>query len=471
MSRPDRSAVAAAFVLAALVTAGRARAGDVNEETVVVELGPHVLTAADLLAHTDRLALDHPEGDPLADRKRLIEPIVEARLLVIEARARGYEDAQLRRQLDRLERDRLVAALEEVEIRDKIVLDEAAVTAAVARRAQVLHLHHLATATRPAADSLLARIGAGEDFAALARTHSIDPQTAATGGRLDPVTWGILPPVFEEVAYTLTPGAIGGPFAHAERWHLVRLDSITPDPAPRDSLAALVRRTFTDALFSRGQITFLAAMKDSLHYAVDDEGVLAFLARMEAWIEAGAPDSAMTSATDRFGFAARERALSVFTYDGGQFTIGDYADYMAGEPRETVRLRAERARVDKDLDQYFRHHAYSDLARARGYLELTGFARERERMRERVLIQRMYQAEVALPAPPDTTALRAWHTAHPGRYAGSRGDPLPLALVAAAVRRDLIAAREEERYSALITRLKERYPVVYHDQALLRLPL
>ncbi len=470
MSTPARTVLAGtALVLLALAAA---EAGDVNEETVVVELGPQVLTAADILAHADRLAPAAPSGDPLADGKKLIEPVVQARLLVIEAVARGYDDERLRRQLDRLERDRLVAALEEVEIRDRLVLDEAAVATAVERRSRVLHLHYLATATRAGADSLLDRIRAGESFADLARAHSIDTRTSAAGGALDPVTWGTLPPALEEVAYALTPGALGGPFAYGDRWHVVRLDSVTPDPAPRDSLETLVRETLRDARFSRGQVAFLAAMKDSLHYAVDDSVVRVFLDRMAAWVAAGAPDSARTPGADRFGFGAGERALAIFTYDGGAFTIGDYADYMAGEPGANVRPRAERGRVDRDLDQYFRHHAYADLARERGYLELTGFARERARLRERVLIQRMYEAEVALPAPPDSTALRAFYEAHPERYRGSAGGaPAPFPAVEADVRRDWVATREEERYADLIAELKRRYPIVYHDQALLRLPL
>jgi hypothetical protein len=444
----------------------------VNEETVVVELGPAVLTAADILSYTDRLELARPSGDVLADRKALIEPVVQARLLVLEAQARGFDDAGLRRQLDRLERDRLVAALEEDALRDRLVLDEASVATAIERRSRTLHLHYLATATRPGADSLRDRIAAGESFADLARAHSIDARTRAAGGQLDPVTWGTLPPAFEEVVFALTPGALGGPFAYGERWHIVRLDSITPDPAPPDSIESAVRRTLTNAKWSRGQIDLLAAMKDSLHYAVNDSVVQVFLDRMAAWVAAGAPDSARGPDTDRCGFSARERALAVFTYDGGAFTIGDYADYMAPDPAATVRQRAARPRVERDLDQYFRHHAYADVARDRGYLEVTGFARERARLRERVLIERMYAAAVAVASPPDPAALRAFHAAHPERYAGAPGGaPPPFADVAAVVERDWIAAREEERYAALIAELKTRYPVVYHDQALLRLPL
>ncbi len=457
-----------AMASAALVGVGQA---DVNRETVVVEVGPRPITAADLLVHTDRLELAKPSGDALADRKQLIEPIVQAKLLVLEAEARGYEDEALRRQLDRLERDRLIAALEDIEIREKIVLDEAAVAEAVRRRSQILHLRHIATASESGADSLLARITAGESFADLARAHSLDSQTAAAGGELPPVSWGAMPPAFEEVAFALEPGQVGGPFPASERWHLVRLDSITPDPAPRDSLDTVVRRAYAEAMFSQGQRAFLPEMKSRLHFTVHDSVVALFLTRMQEWEAAGAPDAATGPGRDRFGFTTPERELAIFTYDGGRFTIGDYSDYMADQPQQTVITRTERDRVDRDLDQYFRHHAYSDLARERGYLEMTGFAPELERIRERALIQRMYQAEVMLPEPPSAEEIRSHAAAHPERFRAPDGAPLPATEMEEKARRDLVQEREEARYRTLITSLKERYPVVYHDEALLRLPL
>jgi hypothetical protein len=147
------------------------------------------------------------------------------------------------------------------------------------------------------------------------------------------------------------------------------------------------------------------------------------------------PPAAGEVARDRLRFTAEERALPIFTYDGGRFSIGDYADYLAPESPDRVAQRADGARVDRDLDQYFRHHAYAVAAKSRGYD--AGVAAEIERARERALIERLIKAEMAK----------------------SPFDPSEAARV------------EEARMAALLDRLRERYPVAYDDSALARLPL
>jgi hypothetical protein len=466
---------------------------DVNREMAVAEVGPSTLTAADVLALADQLVLTDPSEDPLADRKRLLEPVVHARMMVIEAKARGLEDETLRRQLEGLERDRLVSEIERVEIRERIVVDESVISEGVQRSGLLLHLHHLETAAGSTADSLLARIAAGESFAELARAHSTEARSAADGGALPPVRWGTLPPDLEEVAYRLAPGEIAGPFPAREAWHLIRLDSVTHLAADPDSLRESVTRTYERARFNEGQIRLLDEMKERLHFAIDDSVIGLFLERMRQWKEDGASETATAPGRDRFGFSAEERVLAIFSYDlpdtsttpgtsgastsvtrtHGRFTIGDFSDYMADQPAGRVSQRSERQRVDRDLDQYFRRHAYSDLAEARGYRQLSGIEPELRYLRERSLIHRLYLAEVALPAPPTDEELHEYHAAHAERYRAADDTTRVLTFDAARepVRADLIEAREAERFRSLIERLAERYPVTYHEDALMRLPL
>jgi hypothetical protein len=420
----------------------------VNRETPVVEVGPDTLTAADILAQAGRLVAAEPSGDSLADWKRRIEPIVQARLLVLEARARGFEDDPLRRQLKRTERDLLVRELERVEIREKLVVDPAAVEEAVRRAGIVLHLRQLEAPTQAAAESLRARLVAGES------TPDLTPAA---------LRWGESWPALEEVAYGLKPGEIGGPVAAGESWRIVKLDSASIHVADPESLTTAVEGALETAAFNRGQVLFLDEMKTSLRYTVIESTVNLFLSRLTAWDSAGAPEAPRTPGADRFGFTAGDRARAMFTYEGGEFTIADFSDYMADQPAVRVRQRTERERVDRDLDQYFRHHAYADRARARGYLELSGLASELERARERALIHKLYTAQVALPAPPEDADLRAHHAAHPERFDRSFEDSRDQ------VQADLVALREEERYAALIVQLKGRYPITYHDDALRRL--
>src|SRR5947207_12603996 len=53
------------------------------------------------------------------------------------------------------------------------------------------------------AEKVLARLKSGESFEALARTVSMDPPTAARGGKLSPFTKGSLMPEFEKAVFSL----------------------------------------------------------------------------------------------------------------------------------------------------------------------------------------------------------------------------------------------------------------------------
>ncbi len=67
------------------------------------------------------------------------------------------------------------------------------------------------------------RIKAGEDFAALARTHSDDKGSARKGGDLGWTSPGAFVPAFEQALNELSPGEISQPFKSEFGWHIVQL--------------------------------------------------------------------------------------------------------------------------------------------------------------------------------------------------------------------------------------------------------
>lgn len=67
------------------------------------------------------------------------------------------------------------------------------------------------------------RIEAGEDFAELARSHSMDKGSAAKGGDLGWVSSGELTPKFEEAMNSLARGEISDPFETQFGWHIVQV--------------------------------------------------------------------------------------------------------------------------------------------------------------------------------------------------------------------------------------------------------
>jgi peptidyl-prolyl cis-trans isomerase SurA len=83
-------------------------------------------------------------------------------------------------------------------------------------------------AARAQADSLLQRIRAGEDFAALAREYSADPGSGAQGGDLGWFRRGQMVREFEETAFALPPDSVSEPVRTEFGYHLIKVDRSRP---------------------------------------------------------------------------------------------------------------------------------------------------------------------------------------------------------------------------------------------------
>ncbi len=82
---------------------------------------------------------------------------------------------------------------------------------------------------RETAESVLARVNAGEDFALVAKEMSQDPGSAKSGGDLDFFEKGIMDPAFEKVAFELEKGAISGLVQSQFGFHIIKLTDIRPE--------------------------------------------------------------------------------------------------------------------------------------------------------------------------------------------------------------------------------------------------
>ena len=74
--------------------------------------------------------------------------------------------------------------------------------------------------------ALKGRILIGEPFEGLAREHSDDPGSAASGGALGFIERGMMVPEFEEAAFALAPTEVSDPVRTSFGWHLVKVMSV-----------------------------------------------------------------------------------------------------------------------------------------------------------------------------------------------------------------------------------------------------
>ncbi len=99
----------------------------------------------------------------------------------------------------------------------------------VGERGEQIHVRHIMVKTEAEAQQALARVRAGEDFAKVAREMSQDAATADKGGDLGWFPRGIMPPEFDEVAFSLEPGGISHIVEVPPGYHIIQVLERDPD--------------------------------------------------------------------------------------------------------------------------------------------------------------------------------------------------------------------------------------------------
>jgi peptidyl-prolyl cis-trans isomerase D len=131
------------------------------------------------------------------------------------------------------------------------------------------------------AESVIAEIRGGTDFAELAGTHSDDPGSAAKGGDLGVINRGQMVQPFEDAVFDMTAGELRGPVETQFGYHIIQLTELQPEQQQsledaRDEVIADARKAAAEARFSDLVETFESVIfeqDDSLVPAADETGL------------------------------------------------------------------------------------------------------------------------------------------------------------------------------------------------------
>lgn len=214
-----------------------ARAGG---DTVVARVNGTKIFASDVdLAAQEQGFLD--EGLTLAQTDprygQVLEELIDQRLLALDAESQGLN-------ADREAKIRLAAARERIlgnirverHLRDSV--NEASVRrmyeeqAKLAARGDEVRARHILVEEKAKADELLKKLEAGEDFAGLAITNSIDEGSAERGGDLGYFTQDMLNSRFTQPVFNAGKGDRIGPIKSEFGWHIAEILDRRPAPQP-----------------------------------------------------------------------------------------------------------------------------------------------------------------------------------------------------------------------------------------------
>ncbi len=242
----------------------------VSADDAVVRVNGDVITGTDVEAFIASLPRE-VAATPLEGLwAPVIDRMVNDRLVVEEARRRGHQHsgvflAEVARFEAELLRQIYFESLIALSVADPIVRQ--AYDSWVASLPEEVHASHILVETHEEARAIAGRAEAGEDFAGLARDHSIGP-SAPGGGDLGWFGPGVMVPEFEAATWALAPGEVAEPVETQFGWHVIMLQDrrtleVPPFTEMEQSLREdLVRQTITDdleRLRSSASIEILAA--------------------------------------------------------------------------------------------------------------------------------------------------------------------------------------------------------------------
>jgi peptidyl-prolyl cis-trans isomerase C len=181
------------------------------------------------------------EGEPLdvtSDLfRRVLDEVVDQRLLAREAERRGLDESELaQRRLEatrqRILGDMLVESVVNGSISDQAVERLYQEQLRLARNAEELRLRLILSRTRPEAEAVVGVLAQGAAFEAVAGERSIDEATRFSGGDLGYSTLDVLPQAYADSLRDQPSGALVGPFETEGGWAVVKVEDRRPATPP-----------------------------------------------------------------------------------------------------------------------------------------------------------------------------------------------------------------------------------------------
>ncbi len=213
---------------------GTASGCGLSSEPPVAEVGPHQITASALNTFVAAWSGSRPDSQTADQaRRHYLQTMIDARLLLVEARALGIDTTQAVRATVQDAIDNRVRALYRArEITDAIAIPEDEIRAYFDAEGYGLErkVSGILVESQTEANSVLAQLRAGRPFAEIAAAYSKDAHSARRGGELGFIGRDMAPRLHipPEVFRTLPLGAISNPVYTGKYWNIVRFTEERP---------------------------------------------------------------------------------------------------------------------------------------------------------------------------------------------------------------------------------------------------
>lgn len=368
-----------------------------REELVLARVEDKEITVAEFEKAMELLDTKYlPETDDLKGKMEMLDHLINKEVMALKARDAGYEREEWFQNLwARFRNPFLISAMMDQLVRKKVTVTEEEVDYYYEQMQNEYTLSQLVVMSEDLAWELRDRILAGEDFAELAKEHSIDA-SAQNGGFVGSDTVGRILYWVEEALFDLKEGDISAPLNTSTGYALLkvhRIRRVVPDEG-RDYAEKRVRgikekKGITDLRAKIEKDIELTWYPDAVDFAYN---ALPEDIRFEDIISYKVD----RNNAPKLDLLEKYHDIILCTYTDGAMTLGDFATLY-----ENVGL-PERPRRDKGKESIVQlvHRKVFDVVLAAyaeqqaKVLEIPEVKEAYDLRKEQFLVQRLYQAQI-----------------------------------------------------------------------------
>ena len=169
--------------------------------------------------------------------RRVLDEVIDQKLLAAEAERRGLDNAALAQRRLEATRQRILGDMLVESVVDGAISDTAVETLyreqlRLARGSEEVRFRLILTATKPEADAVIGILGQGALFEAVAAERSIDEATRFSGGDLGYATLDVVPEAFANALRDASAGSTVGPVQTTGGWAVLRVEDRRTEAPP-----------------------------------------------------------------------------------------------------------------------------------------------------------------------------------------------------------------------------------------------
>ena len=236
-----------------------------SSEDVLARVDQSYITINDFQKRFQELKVRMGLPDNGQTRRELLKNMVNEKLLIIEAKNRGYDqDAQGQFEWERIQIQGLLNQFYQQEIASKIRISEKELRELFVRFNTRIKARHLYAPTRKKADSLYVALKKGASFEKLAKKVFKDPKLRDNGGLIGYFTVDEMHPNFEDMAFRLKVGEISPPVKIASGYSIIKVEDRIRNPLITEIQFAQKKDRLEQFLRYRKTVKKAAAFVDSM---------------------------------------------------------------------------------------------------------------------------------------------------------------------------------------------------------------